>query len=92
MKNTRTKYCLVGYDKDNDLYEVIDCDENSVVMIGLGKAAKIIQHLPQCCYRSKETNEPFDWFVVCEESFAKYPIESECLWTSLRSDWLWYTQ
>ena len=56
-------YSLVGYDKDNDLYEIIENNNNLKYLISKGKKISKIQNMTDN-FRSNSTKEPFDWFSI----------------------------
>lgn len=64
------KFALVGYDKDNDVYGVIEVHEDFAYLQLKGKEVAKIQ---------KETDsfringEPFDWFEIVNADDTEYP-------------------
>ena len=66
------KYALVGYDKDNDIYEVIAEleDLESLKLIGKG-IAEIQKEIN--CFRKNGDGEPFDWFEIVDTDNTEYP-------------------
>lgn len=74
-------YSLVGYDKDNDLYEIIENNNNLKYLISKGKKISKIQNMTDN-FRSNSTKEPFDWFSICDIKNAIYPYKEEIYWNS----------
>lgn len=73
-------YALVGYDKDNDLYQTLATDSSLEKLITMGKIiARTASYKHDYIYTSSH-GEPFDWFVVCDRDEAVYP--NIYYWTS----------
>ena len=65
------KYALVGYDKDNDVYETIAKSDNISYLIKVGKEIAEDGSLYRIC--SDGSKEPFDWFEIVNANDTKYP-------------------
>lgn len=65
------KYALVGYDKDNDVYETIVESNNISYLIKVGTEVAEEYSLYRIC--SDGSKEPFDWFEVVNANDTKYP-------------------
>lgn len=59
------KYELVGYDKDNDIYEVIETSENLEYLKTKGKEIVEIQKNTDS-FHASGNKEPFDWFEIVQ--------------------------
>lgn len=70
--NKSGKYAIVGYDKDNDLYEILETSDDLEGLKVRGETLFNYQ-LNSDALRSKKTNEPFDWFEICNTEEADYP-------------------
>lgn len=64
-------YALVGYDKDNDVYETITTSDNISFLIEMGKEAAIKENWYRIC--DDGSKEFFDWFEVVDIKDAEYP-------------------
>lgn len=81
------RYALVGYDKDNDAYEVIVTHEDLEHLKLIGRAVSELQKETDCFRRRKYSwhdsiGEPFDWFMVVDENNVDYPYPNETYWAS----------
>lgn len=65
-------YAIVGYDKDYDLYEILETSDDLEGLKVRGETLFNYQ-LNSDALRSKKTNEPFDWFEICNTEEADYP-------------------
>lgn len=73
------KYALVGYDKDNDVYKVIETYEDLEYLKLKGKYVAEIQKETDN-FRKNSDGEPFDWFEIVNANDTEYP---NCYyWTS----------
>ena len=59
------KYELVGYDKDNDIYEIIETSENLEYLKTKGKEIVEIQKNTDS-FHASDNKEPFDWFEIVQ--------------------------
>ena len=59
------KYDLVGYDKDNDIYEVIEESEDLEYLKLKGKDITEIQRDTDG-FRANGNGEPYDWFEIVQ--------------------------
>lgn len=75
--NTNHAYTIVGYDKDNDVYEELDAYTKSQTAIA--EAEKLKTLLLNGKLRRKDNNEPFDWIHVYKD--WNKPTE-KIIWTS----------
>ena len=66
------KYALVGYDKDNDVYEVIEIHEDLEYLKLKGKDVAEIQKETDS-FRRNSNGEPFDWFEIVNADDTDYP-------------------
>lgn len=66
------KYALVGYDKDNDVYEVIETHEDLEYLKLIGKDVAEIQKETDS-FRRNGIGEPFDWFEIVNADDTEYP-------------------
>ena len=66
------KYALVGYDKDNDVYEVIETHEDLEYLKLKGKDIAEIQRETDS-FRVNGNGEPFDWFEIVSADDTEYP-------------------
>lgn len=68
-------YTLVGYDKDNDVYETLEVHEDLEYLKLRGQDIAEIQRdtdgFTRVC--PDGTLEPFDWFEICNIEDADYP-------------------
>ena len=70
-------YTIVGYDKDNDVYEVLD-DDYSLSVEAEIEARKFVSMMNEGKLR-RENGEPFDWIEV----YHDYNGEEETIvWAS----------
>lgn len=77
------EYALVGYDKDNDVYELIEIRKNLEKLKSKGRAiAK--EHKALGNYRREDNNEPFDWFEIVDANDITYP--DHCYWASYEDE------
>lgn len=74
-----TRYVLLGYSKDYDLYVQLREDLN---LTRLTQTAKAIAKEQVKTDKYKYRDDPYDWFVITTESHKDYPIDSEILWAS----------
>lgn len=65
------KYALVGYDKDNDVYETIVESNNISYLIKVGTEIAKEENLYRVC--SDGSKEPFDWFEIVNANDTEYP-------------------
>ena len=65
------KYALVGFDKDNDVYETIVESNNISYLIKIGREVAEERSLYRIC--SDGSKEPFDWFEVVRANDTTYP-------------------
>jgi hypothetical protein len=76
------KYALVGYDKDNDVYETIVTSDNISYLIKVGTEVAKDGSLHRVC--SDGSKEPFDWFEIVNANDTTYP---NCYyWASYKED------
>ena len=66
------RYALVGYDKDNDVYEVIEEHDDLEYLKLKGKDVAEIQKETDS-FRRNDNGEPFDWFEIVNGNDTKYP-------------------
>ena len=74
------RYELVGYDKDNDIYEVIESSEDLEYLKLKGNDVAEIQRETDG-FRVNGNEEPFDWFEIVQED--NYDI---AYWVSYKED------
>ena len=77
------KYALVGYNKDNDIYGVIEMHEDLEYLKLKGKDVAEIQKATDS-FRVDGYKEPFDWFEIVDANDVEYP--NVCYWTSYEDD------
>ena len=75
------QYALVGYDKDNDVYETIVESNNISYLIKVGTEVAKEESLYRMTYESKE---PFDWFEIVNADDTEYP--NVVYWVSYKED------
>ena len=69
---TDMAYALVGYDKDNDVYEVIETHKDLEYLKLRGNDVAEIQKETNS-FRRSGYGEPFDWFEIVNANDTKYP-------------------
>ena len=74
------KYDLVGYDKDNDIYEVIEESEDLEYLKLKGKDITEIQRDTDG-FRMNGNGEPYDWFEIVQSD--NYDV---LYWESYKED------
>lgn len=74
------KYALVGYDKDNDVYEVIETHEDLEYLKLKGNDIAEIQRETDS-FRVNGNGEPFDWFEIVQND--NYDV---VYWVSYKED------
>ena len=74
------KYELVGYDKDNDIYEVIEASEDLEYLKLKGSDIAGIQKDTDV-FRVNGNGEPFDWFEIVQSD--NYNV---LYWVSYKED------
>ena len=74
------RYELVGYDKDNDIYEVIESSEDLEYLKLKGKDIAEIQKETDS-FRVNGNREPFDWFEIVQSD--NYDV---VYWVSYKED------
>lgn len=65
------QYALVGYDKDNDVYETIIESDNLSYLIKVGTEIAKDESLYRVCEDGRK--EPFDWFEIVNANDTTYP-------------------
>ena len=62
MSSRPTSYSVYGYDKDNDIYELIGYEYESLDM-----AIEAAKYLATVSPKREDIGEPFDWIEVVHE-------------------------
>ncbi len=64
------KFRIVGYDKDNDVYETI-CEAKDFEQACIVGQAVVYYHVHvQELRRTEGSNEPFDWFQIMKGDYV----------------------
>lgn len=78
---TKATFMLMGYDKDNDIYETIMNSMDFLSLIETGK--NFAKYQKETDHFKSSKGEPFDWFVIKKKDDI-YPCA--CYWVSYNNE------